>query len=313
MNKRISIAALYHFAHSPLCHIEEIQEKLLAAGKKHEIKGTLLLAPEGINGTIAGSEKDVLSLIRLIEKSLEIDTLSWKRAYHDCNPFYRYKVKIKSEIVTLGKNSKQVPTVTGKHIEPRDWNAVISDPETIVLDTRNDYETAIGTFTNALDPKTKNFRDFPDYVKSQLQDAKHKKVAMFCTGGIRCEKASNYLIEQGFTDVCQLKGGILQYLEDIDAEDSLWQGECFVFDNRVAVDQTLAKGQYDQCYACRLPITEVDKNHPHYKAGVSCHHCYQDRSTQQKARYAQRQKQQQLAKSRGHAHIGPPKILNQSS
>ena len=313
MQSSITVAALYYFSDQPILDLASKQTALRNLGQTRCVLGTLLIAPEGINGTIAGTETDIIAMISLIESLFAINHLSWKRSVHDSNPFHRFKVKIKSEIVTLGQNSQCVASVTGKHIAPKDWNAVISDPDTIVLDTRNDYETAIGTFKNALDPKTKNFRDFPDYVKANLEDAKHKKIAMFFTGGIRCEKASNFLIEQGFTDVCQLKGGILQYFEDIEPQDSLWQGECFVFDNRVAVDQSLEKGQYDQCYACRLPITEPDKKHPHYQAGISCHHCYTDRSPEQKKRYAQRQKQQELAKSRGYSHIGPSCERDQSS
>ena len=305
MNPPIIVAALYHFTDQPLTDLAGKQASLLTLGRESSVLGTLLIAPEGINATVAGPESAILALIEHIALLLGIDQLPWKRAEHDENPFYRFKVKIKPEIVTLGQNSKQVASVTGKHIAPKDWNAVISDPNTIVIDTRNDYETAIGSFQHAIDPKTKHFRDFPDYVNQHLQHAKDKKIAMYCTGGIRCEKASNYLLEQGFTDVSQLEGGILQYLEDVNASESLWQGECFVFDNRVAVNHSLQQGIYDQCYACRLPITQADKQHPHYAVGVSCHHCYTDKSSTQRARYAQRQKQQQLAKSRGKSHIGP--------
>lgn len=305
MSKKVIIAALYHFSNQPIKDLQNLREKLLMVGKSNGIQGTLLIAEEGINGTIAGPCDGIATIIKAIEDSLKIEKLPWKKSTHEANPFYRFKVKIKKEIVTLGKNSKNVSSKTGKHIEPKDWNEVISDPDTIVIDTRNDYETAIGTFKNATDPKTKNFREFPDYVKETLRGAKNKKIAMYCTGGIRCEKASNYLIEQGFNDVCQLKGGILQYFEDINEKDSLWQGECFVFDNRVAVNQSIKKGSYDQCYACRLPITEADKQLPHYQPGISCHQCYLTTSETQKKRYQQRQKQQELAKKNSRSHIGP--------
>ena len=305
MKPEVIIAALYHFNQQPLKDIESLQSLLLDTGKKERIQGTLLLAPEGINGTIAGPESGIKKLLETIEDALKIASLTWKKSVHHENPFYRFKVKVKKEIVTLGKNSKDVANKTGQYIQPKDWNAVINDPDTIVIDTRNDYETGIGKFPQAIDPNTKNFRDFPDYVEKNLQHAKQKKIAMYCTGGIRCEKASNYLLEQGFEDVCQLHGGILQYLEDMDEKDNLWQGECFVFDNRVSVNHKMKKGTYDQCFACRLPITEEDKKSPMYKAGISCHQCHEKTTTTQKDRFRQRQLQQTLAKSLGKNHIGP--------
>jgi UPF0176 protein len=301
----ITVAALYHFSTKPIDNLINLRDTLLTQGRKLELLGTLLIAPEGINGTIAGSETNITAMVTTIQTALDIEKLQWKRAEHPSNPFYRFKVKIKKEIVTLGQNSDAVATKTGKYIAPKDWNNIINDPNTLVIDTRNDYETKIGTFPQAIDPKTKNFRDFPDFVQKELANAKNKKIAMFCTGGIRCEKASNYLIDQGFNDVCQLHGGILQYLEDVKGEENQWQGECFVFDNRVAVDKELNKGQYDQCFACRLPITEEDKHHPAYTAGVSCHHCFDKTNPQQKKRFEQRQKQQTLAHKRGTKHIGP--------
>lgn len=307
MNTTTTIAALYHFTQQPITNCISLQQQLRQSGQEWGIQGTLLIAPEGINGTIAGSEASINSMIATIEKHLGINKLTWKKSTHTENPFYRYKVKIKKEIVTLGQNSKNVARQTGQYIQPKDWNTIINDPETIVIDTRNDYETAIGKFPQALDPDTKNFRDFPEYVKNHLSHAKKKKIAMYCTGGIRCEKASNYLIEEGFEDVCQLHGGILQYLEDVPSEENQWQGECFVFDNRVSVDRNINKGQYDQCYACRLPITDSDKDSPFYQAGISCPHCHKKTTATQKSRYRQRQLQQTLAKKTGRTHIGPQK------
>jgi UPF0176 protein len=194
--------------------------------------------------------------------------------------------------------------VVGTYVKPSDWNALISDPEVVLVDTRNDYEVEIGTFENAIDPKTKSFRDFPEWAKNNLDRNKHKKVAMFCTGGIRCEKSTAYMKEQGFEEVYHLEGGILKYLEDVPKEQTLWQGECFVFDNRVAVDHDLKRGSYDQCHACRMPITEQEKALDTYAEGLSCLHCYGTVSDDQKQRFAQRQKQIELAKARGEEHIG---------
>ena len=308
MNSETTIAALYHFTKNPLGDLAKVQSELLQLGRDHAIKGTLLLAAEGINGTIAGSQDDIHLLIEAIETHLKIEKLSWKQSHATKNPFYRWKVKIKKEIVTLGQNSKQVASKTGRYVAAKDWNALINDPDVVLVDTRNDYETAIGKFPGAIDPKTKNFRDFPTFVSNHLVNSKDKKIAMYCTGGIRCEKASNYLIERGFENVYQLKGGVLQYFEDHDSDENLWQGECFVFDNRVSVNKKLEKGQYDQCYGCRSAITEEDKKHRHYEPGVSCHHCYDSTSQTQKKRFQERQYQQTIAKKRGQSHIGTRQI-----
>jgi UPF0176 protein len=226
-----------------------------------------------------------------------------KYSYDDSQPFYRSKVKLKREIVTMGVEGIDPNRSVGTYVKPQDWNRLISDPDVLLVDTRNDYEVQIGTFKGALDPQTKTFREFPAYVKSHLDPAKHKKVAMFCTGGIRCEKSTAYLKEQGFDEVYHLQGGILKYLEEVPVEESLWQGECFVFDNRVTVDHRLEKGSYDQCHACRMPITEAEKKHPHYQQGVSCHHCYGTKDQHSLQRYQEREKQIQLAKQRGEKHI----------
>jgi len=194
--------------------------------------------------------------------------------------------------------------VVGTYVKPQDWNALISDPEVLLVDTRNDYEVQIGTFKNALDPQTATFREFPEYVKQNLDPAKHKKVAMFCTGGIRCEKSTAYLKEQGFDDVYHLEGGILKYLEEVEQEESMWQGECFVFDNRVAVNHDLQKGQYDQCNACRMPITAEEKASTAFEQGVSCPHCIDNVTDKQRQRFLERERQVQLSKQRGEAHIG---------
>ena len=235
---------------------------------------------------------------------LRFENMSYKESYHKVNPFHRTKVKLKKEIVTMGVQDIDPKEIVGTYVKPKDWNQLISDPEVLLVDTRNDYEVHIGTFKNAVNPNTETFREFPQYVKKNLDPQKHKKVAMFCTGGIRCEKSTAYLKQQGFDEVFHLEGGILKYLEEVPEDNSLWEGECFVFDNRVAVNHKLEKGQYDQCNACRLPITEEDKQSDKYMEGVSCPHCYEKLSSEQKQRFTERQKQIELAKIRGEQHIG---------
>jgi UPF0176 protein len=230
--------------------------------------------------------------------------MEYKESFAAEHPFLRTKVKLKKEIVTMGVEDLDPNANRGTYLEAEEWNRVIADPETLVIDTRNDYEYEVGTFQGAVNPNTKAFREFPEYVKQHLDPAKHKKVAMFCTGGIRCEKSTAYLREQGFEEVYHLKGGILKYLEETPPEASLWRGECFVFDERVTVDQQLKPGGYDQCHACRRPISEDDKASPLYQKGVSCPRCYHESSAEQKARFAERQKQIELARQRGTRHLG---------
>ena len=272
--------------------------------RDHQVFGTLLLAQEGINGTIAGHRKGIDVLLAWFEKDARLSNMVIKESFEVSNPFYRTKVKLKKEIVTMGVEGIDPKQVVGTYVKPADWNDLISDPDVVLVDTRNDYEVEIGTFENAIDPKTTSFRDFPSWAKKNLDRDKHKKVAMFCTGGIRCEKSTAYLKEQGFEEVYHLQGGILKYLEEVPSEQTLWQGECFVFDNRVAVDHDLKRGSYDQCHACRMPITEQEKLLPSYAEGLSCLHCYGTVSDEQKQRFAQRQKQVELAKARGEEHIG---------
>lgn len=296
------VTALYRFVR--LDDYESIQQPLLNLMKAQNIKGTLLLAREGINGTIAGSREAIDALLAWLKKDSRFAGLTHKESYTDEMPFYRSKVKLKKEIVTMGVEGIDPGKTVGSYVKPADWNALISDPDVLLIDTRNDYEVSIGTFENAVNPHTESFREFPQYVKDTLNPDNHTKVAMFCTGGIRCEKSTAYLKEKGFDEVYHLEGGILKYLEEIPKEDSLWQGECFVFDNRVAVDHDLNKGNYDQCYACRYPITEEDKTKEQYQSGVSCPHCYDKISAQQRERFQEREKQTQLSHSRGEEHIG---------
>lgn len=300
------VAALYKFVKLP--DYQTLASRLKDYCDQWQIKGTLLLAEEGINGTVAGSRAAIDALVEFLRADGRFDNLSYKESFYDEPPFYRMKVKLKKEIVTMGVQGIDPQKIVGTYVKPQDWNALISDPEVVVVDTRNSYEYEIGTFERALDPKTTTFREFPAYVANNLDPAKHKKVAMFCTGGIRCEKSTAYLKEQGFEEVYHLEGGILKYLEEVPAEQSLWRGECFVFDNRVAVNHSLEKGIYDQCHGCRFPITEEDKLSPKYMLGVSCPRCYDSLTAEQKARFSERQKQIELAKARNELHIGalPP-------
>ena len=301
-NRPIAVAALYKFI--TLDDYEALKPKILEQLLQNKIRGTLLLAQEGINGTISGSHLSLKQFIEWLKTDSRFAELDYKLSFHDSQPFHRTKVKLKKEIVTMGVENIDPNKVVGTYVEASDWNSLISDPDTILIDTRNDYEVNIGTFKNAINPNTTTFREFPDYVKKNFAPEKAKKVAMFCTGGIRCEKASAFMKEQGFDEVFHLKGGILKYLEQVDSTESLWNGECFVFDDRVAVNHDLEKGQYDQCHACRHPITEEQKLSEHYIAGVSCPRCYDSLIKEQKQRFQEREKQVQLAKQRGEAHIG---------
>lgn len=298
----IVVSALYKFV--TLDDFAALRKPLLKLMEQHQIKGTLLLAKEGINGTIAGERKGVDALLAELRADPRFADIETKESYEQEMPFYRSKVKLKKEIVTMGVEGIDPKQIVGTYVKPQDWNALISNPDVLLIDTRNDYEVQIGAFKGAVNPATETFRDFPQYVKNHLDTNKHKKVAMYCTGGIRCEKSTAYLKEQGFEDVYHLQGGVLKYLEEVPADQSLWQGECFVFDNRVAVNHDLEKGQYDQCYACRYPITEDEKLSEKYQQGVSCPHCYDRVTEQQRLRFQEREKQVQLSKQRGEEHIG---------
>jgi UPF0176 protein len=298
--------AMYLFVSLP--HFEKLREPLLQFCISHDIKGTLLLANEGINGTVAGPEKSILELLEYLKSDPLFEGnfkgLSHKESWSDKHPFYRMKVKLKKEIVTFGVQGVSPTKIVGQYIKPQDWNSIISDPEVVLIDTRNDYEYAIGTFKNAINPKTNTFREFPKYVKTHFDPKKHKKIAMFCTGGIRCEKASSYMVSEGFKEVYHLEGGILKYLEEVKPEESLWQGECFVFDQRVAIKNGLEVGNYDQCYACRYPLSKEDMQNDKYVPGISCVHCFNIHTQKKLASLTERQKQVILAKKRGESHIG---------
>ncbi|MGV6806506.1 MAG: oxygen-dependent tRNA uridine(34) hydroxylase TrhO [bacterium] len=302
--KPIVVAALYKFV--TLENFRDMREPLFRFCDAADIKGTLLLANEGINGTIAGTRESIDKVLSHLKSDPRLANLEHKESCEESQPFYRLKIKLKKEIVTLGVDGIDPNRRVGTYVKPQDWNRIIADPEVVVIDTRNDYEVGIGTFERALDPQTESFREFPEYVRQNFDPEKHKKVAMFCTGGIRCEKASAFMLGEGFEEVYHLQGGILKYLEEVPKEDSLWRGECFVFDNRVSVDHQLEKGQYAMCHGCRRPITSADKASPLYEEGVSCPQCHDSLTGDQRQRFRERQKQIRLAKKRNEEHIGAP-------
>lgn len=299
-------AALYKFV--SLADYVALQVPIHEACEAHHIKGTILLASEGINGTIAGLPDDIHSVLNFLRTDAlfkgRFADLEHKESFAYEHPFYRMKVKLKKEIVTLGVPGVSPTNKVGTYVKPEDWNALISDPDVILIDTRNGYEVDIGTFKGAIDPKTTTFREFPEYIKNNFDKTKHKKVAMFCTGGIRCEKASSYMMDQGFEEVFHLQGGILKYLETVPEAQSMWEGECFVFDQRVGVKHGLVVGDYDQCYACRHPLSPTEMQSAEYTPGISCPYCYNKISEEKRARLTERQKQVILAKQRGEIHIG---------
>jgi len=300
------VAALYKF--SLIEDPNRLQTIIRKKFKQLEIYGTILVGKEGLNGTISG-KKDKLEHAIIFIKSIEgFENVDIKFSNSKINPFVRLKIKLKNEIVTIGDNSINPNEVVGEYVDPKDWNDLIQDKDTILIDTRNNYEYSIGTFKNSINPNTVRFREFPDWVRNQNftdEDKKNKKVAMFCTGGIRCEKASSMMLKDGFEHVHHLKGGILNYFEKIDKDQSLFNGECFVFDDRVAVKHDLTEGSYDMCHGCRMPITDEDKLSKEFIRGVSCPACFAKTTKEQKARYMSRQKQVDLAKKRNQKHIGP--------
>jgi len=299
------VAAMYKFA--DLNDFEDIQPRLLQICLDEEVRGTILLAKEGINGTISGSEKGVGNVLSYLRSDARLADLPHKESWADELPFLRMKVRLKKEIVTMGMPDIDPVNHVGTYVEPEEWNDLISDPDVVVVDTRNDYEVGIGTFAEAINPETKSFREFPEWVENSDLSQGNKKVAMFCTGGIRCEKATAYMRSLGVEEVYHLKGGILKYLELVPEQDSLWQGECFVFDDRVSVGHGLKPGPYDLCHACRNPIDENDKLSEHYAPGISCPKCFDTNSPEQKLRFAERQKQMELAKARNQTHLGSPR------
>jgi UPF0176 protein len=300
--KMVTVAALYQFA--PLSDYKDLQAPLTALCHEHGVKGTLLLAEEGINGTIAGTREGIDAVVGLIRSHPLLNNLEYKESAAKRMPFHRLKVRLKKEIVTLGVPGIDPLKKVGTYLDLEEWNAVIQDPDVLLIDTRNDYEYQMGTFKGALNPNTQTFTQFPQFVQEQCDVTRHKKVALFCTGGIRCEKASSYMLEQGFETVYHLKGGILKYLEEMPEERSLWTGDCFVFDERVGVQHGLNLGVYESCRSCRFPISPEDKLSPNYEEGVTCPHCYDEITEEKKKRAQARHLQVKLAEARGQKHIG---------
>jgi UPF0176 protein len=296
------VAALYQFTkfNDPAV----IKPALFNVAEAHGVKGTLLLAREGINGTIAGPRTGIDAVINHIKALPGCENLDWKESTATDMPFPRLKVRLKKEIVTMGQPDVDPTASVGTYVQPEDWNDLIASEDVVTIDTRNDYEVAIGTFDGAVDPDTQAFGEFPEWWHANKDKFEGKRIAMFCTGGIRCEKASNYLLGEGVEEVFHLKGGILKYLEHVPEEDSLWQGECFVFDGRVSVGHGLEEGTYDLCHACRQPLSDDEKRAVTYEAGVSCPKCFATTSEDAKTRFRERQKQIALAKARGQVHVG---------
>lgn len=302
----LSVAALYRFTRFPDCAAMRapLEELCLA----HGVRGTLLLAPEGINGTVAGPHEGIAELLNHIRSFPGCADLDVKMSRAIEMPFHRMKVRVKQEIVTMGQPGIDPLASVGTYVEAQDWNRLISDPDTIVIDTRNEYEVSVGTFEGAIDPGTASFRDFPEWFRANraelLGTGKTPKIAMFCTGGIRCEKSTAFLKQEGIEDVYHLKGGILKYLETVPEEASLWRGECFVFDQRVTIGHGLTHGSYELCHACRRPIASADLASPFYEAGVSCSACHGERTDEQRAGYRERHRQERLAALQGRSHVG---------
>ena len=296
------VATFYRF--TPLPDYRERRGPLLAFCRARGLLGTILLAEEGINAIVAGPRRAVDALLARLRSEPAFAGLDPRESLHAEPPFLRMKVKLKREIVTMGSPRVEPQRTVGTYVEPRDWNALVDDPRVLLVDTRNAYEVGIGTFRGAVDPDTRSFREFPVWARAHLDPRRQRKVALFCTGGIRCEKAAGYLLQQGFETVYQLRGGILRYLEEVPVARSSWQGECFVFDDRVAVNHALERGSYEQCFACRHPLSVADRRSPHYESAVSCPHCHGALDPGRRARFAERRRQTALARSRGERHIG---------
>lgn len=306
MESPVTVAALYRF--TPIADVAALRDALEAVCRAQGIKGTLLVASEGLNGTIAGEDCAIARVVEFIRAQPDCEETDVKYSHASEMPFYRMKVRIKREIVTMGVEGIDPRASVGTYVAPQDWNTLIADPDTIVIDTRNDYEVAVGTFERAIDPKTATFREFPDWFRRErerlLGEGKAPRVAMFCTGGIRCEKSTAFLKDEGVEEVYHLKGGILKYLEEVPEEQSLWRGECFVFDERVTVGHGLALGSHVLCRACRRPINDEGRASPLYEDGVSCTDCYHERTDEQRASARERDRQEKLARARGTSHIG---------
>jgi len=300
------ISTFYKFL--VLENYKELKIKFDKSLSKTNIKGTILLANEGINGTIAGSESDLKNFFLYMDKFSQFKDITPKFSSSNKNPFLRMKVRLKKEIVTIGIPEVSPSNLVGKYLNVEEWNEFLNESDSIIIDTRNDYEVSIGTFKNSINPKIKSFRNFPNWVQKNLIDkkvSKKSKIGMFCTGGIRCEKSTSYLKQLGFENVFHLDGGILKYLENVKSDENEWKGECFVFDYRVSLNDSLEKGEYDMCYACRMPLSKENKKNKHYVKGQSCEYCYDQTTIKQKKRFNEREKQIKLAKVKNLKHLGP--------
>lgn len=302
MKKKYLNVVFYKFVHFP--NYISFQSKILNFCVERNIKGTILLAEEGINVAAAGIKKNIYELLNFLKTDNRFSDITHKESYSEEIPFHRMRVKLKKEIVSLGRPNINLSNRSGIRVDPKNWNILLADPDVVLVDARNDYEYQIGTFKNAISPKTTNFREFPTFIKEKLNTKKNKKIAIFCTGGIRCEKASSYMLSKGFENVYQLNGGILKYMDEIETDKSFWEGECFVFDSRVSVDSELAEGNYEQCYACRRPLSEKDLQSNLYQKGISCSYCINETSDAQRASFRERQQQVELAEKRNEKHIG---------
>ena len=291
-----TIAALYHF--SPVSNLSDMQRMIRDRCDEVGIKGTLLIAPEGINGTIAGSERSIDEILAFLKSLPSFEGLEWKLSHSPDEPFGKLKVRLKREIVTMGQPDVDPLGAVGTYVDPEEWDDLIDADDVVVIDTRNDYEVAIGTFEGAIDPKTKSFREFPAWWEENKVRFANQRIAMFCTGGIRCEKSTSFLKDQGVENVYHLKGGILKYLENIPEKRSSWNGECFVFDGRVSVGHGLEIGPHQLCFGCRRPILPEDLKRENFELGVSCHQCFDETTEQDKDRFRERQKQMELEKQR---------------
>ncbi len=295
------VATFYKF--TTLEDFSSLQKPIESCCKDNDVRGIILLAREGINSTIAGPKEGVLRVLEFLKSDQRLADLAWKESSSPTQPFRKLRVRLKKEIVTMGVEGIDPARLVGTYVKPEEWNALINDPNVIVVDTRTDYEVEIGTFKNAVNPNIISFGELPQWLHENINNEEQPRVAMFCTGGIRCEKSTAYLKEANLDEVYHLEGGILKYLEQIPEEESLWEGQCFVFDERVSVGHGLEVGEYELCRACRFPINQDDKSSPHFLLGVSCPRCYDQTSHTQKSRFAERQKQIELARERGECHV----------
>ena len=298
----IAVVSFYKFV--DLDDLPEIKASLLSLCGKNGINGTFILAPEGINSTVAGPREGIERLVAYLESDPRFSGAHYKLSYNEKSPFHRLKVKFKKEIVPMGISGIKPQRLSGERVSPERWNALISRPDVLLIDTRNDYENRVGTFRGAVNPETDHFREFPEYVRENLDPAEHREIAMFCTGGIRCEKATSYLLERGFKRVYQLEGGVLSYLERVPREQSLWEGECFVFDDRTSVGHDLSRGTWSTCRNCRAPVSPEDRQSEGFREGISCPRCHSRLTPERISSLEERQKQMRLARERNRKHLG---------